>query len=116
MGQIDWIVKSVQCLPANGALGVVYQADASSATTSDRGMLILTDPPYYDNISYAELSDFFYVWLRPSLREVHPDLFGSMLVPKDEEMVAMPRFENPGERFEILLSNAMQLMGERCSR
>ena len=115
MGQIDWIVKAVQHLPVDGQLGVAYQADASSATTSERGMLVLTDPPYYDNISYAELSDFFYVWLRPSLRRVHSDLFSGILVPKDEEMVAMPRFENPGKRFEMLLSNAMQLMGERCS-
>ena len=115
MGQIGWIAEAVQYLPVDGQLGTAYQADASSIAVSEHGTLIVTDPPYYDNISYAELSDFFYIWLRPSLREVHPDLFKGMLVPKDEEMVAMPRFENPGERFELLLSNAMRLMGEHCS-
>lgn len=49
-----------------------------------------TDPPYYDNIGYADLSDFFYVWLRRSLREVFPSLFGTMLTPKDPELIATP--------------------------
>ena len=115
MGQIEWIAKAVKHLPVDGQVGTVYQADASSTAIPEHGTLIVTDPPYYDNISYAELSDFFYVWLRTSLREVHPDLFKGMLVPKDEEMVAMPRFKNPGERFELMLSNAMRLMGEHCS-
>src|SRR5207244_9672920 len=47
-----------------------------------------TDPPYYDNIGYADLSDFFYVWLRRSLHAVFPDLFGTLLTPKTEELVA----------------------------
>ncbi len=54
------------------------------------GMLISTDPPYYDNIGYSDLSDFFYVWLRRSLRSIYPDLLGTMLVPKAEELVANP--------------------------
>ena len=49
-----------------------------------------TDPPYYDNIGYGDLSDFFYVWLRPSLREVFPVLFTTLAVPKAEELVATP--------------------------
>ena len=52
--------------------------------------LISTDPPYYDNIGYSDLSDFFYVWLRRSLRGVHPELLSTMLVPKAEELVANP--------------------------
>jgi putative DNA methylase len=52
--------------------------------------LIATDPPYYDNIGYADLSDFFYVWLRRSLREVHPGLFGTMEAPKTDELIATP--------------------------
>lgn len=68
--------------------GFAIQADASDFDF--KGLLISTDPPYYDNIGYSDLSDFFYVWLRRSLRKVHPDLFGSMLVPKDEELVANP--------------------------
>lgn len=53
-------------------------------------VLISTDPPYYDNISYADLSDFFYIWLRQSLAKVYPDLFSTILIPKSEELVASP--------------------------
>ena len=53
-------------------------------------LCISTDPPYYDNIGYSDLSDFFYVWLRRSLRSVHPDLLSTLLVPKAEELVANP--------------------------
>jgi len=70
----------------------VAQADAS--TRDYRGALISTDPPYYDNIGYADLSDFFYVWLRRSLRSVHPELLSTMLVPKAEELVANPYRHN----------------------
>ena len=62
-----------------------------------RNILVSTDPPYYDNIGYADLSDFFYVWLRRSLRSTYPELFGTMLVPKHEELVATPYRENRGK-------------------
>src|SRR5262249_15267327 len=52
--------------------------------------LVSTDPPYYDNVGYADLSDFFYVWMRPCLRSVYPELFSTLLVPKAEELVASP--------------------------
>ncbi|WP_299517926.1 DUF1156 domain-containing protein [uncultured Serinicoccus sp.] len=68
--------------------GDAKQADA--ATRDFSGAVVSTDPPYYDNIGYSDLSDFFYVWLRRSLRDIHPDLFASMLVPKAEELVANP--------------------------
>jgi putative DNA methylase len=67
--------------------GLAMQADARNQTVS-ANKVISTDPPYYDNIAYADLSDFFYVWLRRSLRSVFPDIFGSMVVPKAEELVA----------------------------
>ncbi|OLO43817.1 hypothetical protein BKH31_11960 [Actinomyces oris] len=66
--------------------GVVHQCDA--AGRSFDGKVVSTDPPYYDNIGYSDLSDFFYVWLRRSLKDVHPSLFSTMLVPKAEELVA----------------------------
>ncbi|MEV0572962.1 hypothetical protein AB0H79_10700 [Micrococcus luteus] len=69
-------------------VGDASQADASARSYAD--VLVATDPPYYDNIGYSDLSDFFYVWLRRSLRDVHPDLFSTMLVPKEEELVANP--------------------------
>jgi len=68
--------------------GAIGQRDA--VTRDYSGFLISTDPPYYDNIGYADLSDFFYVWLRRSLRDLHPFLFSTLLVPKAEELVANP--------------------------
>ena len=70
--------------------GVAAVVEHRPADIQPDGALISTDPPYYDNISYSDLSDFFYVWLRRSLRDVHPDLLSTMLVPKAEELVANP--------------------------
>jgi putative DNA methylase len=69
--------------------GETAQLDAT-ATPADRRAVGVTDPPYYDNIGYADLSDFFFVWLRRSLKSVHPDLFSTLLVPKAQELVATP--------------------------
>ena len=55
-----------------------------------KDLIVSTDPPYYDNIGYADLSDFFYVWLRKSLRTIHPSVVGTMLTPKADELVANP--------------------------
>ena len=115
MAQIEWVAKATERLPADTNAGKVYQANAATTIHADRGPIIVTDPPYYDNISYAELSDFFYVWLRPLLRDVYPDLFAGILVPIQEEMIAAPRFENPRERFEGLLNKTLRLIRERCS-
>ncbi|MEU3223565.1 DUF1156 domain-containing protein [Streptomyces sp. NPDC006976] len=83
--QYTWISKVLDLI-GGGKPGIVFQKDA--ANRSYEGLLVATDPPYYDNIGYSDLSDFFYVWLRRSLRSVHPNLFGTMLVPKVEELVA----------------------------
>jgi len=80
------VANSLERLPARG-LATVTQADASARSMTG---LISTDPPYYDNIGYSDLSDFFYVWLRRSLRTVHPEVLSTMLVPKSEELVANP--------------------------
>lgn len=69
--------------------GVSVQADAQSQDVSAR-KVISTDPPYYDNIGYADLSDFFYVWLRKSLKPIFPGLYATLAVPKAEELVATP--------------------------
>lgn len=81
------VAKAIDQLSA-GRAGTAEQVDAVSA--SGASALISTDPPYYDNIGYSDLSDFFYVWLRRSLRSIHPGITGSMLVPKAEELVANP--------------------------
>ena len=73
----------------NDACGTASQLDASQNEMSV-GKVISTDPPYYDNIGYADLSDFFYVWLRQSLRQVFPDLFATLSTPKAEELSRHP--------------------------
>ena len=116
MGQIEWVARVVERLPAHANVGQALQADATNTIHAETGPVIVTDPPYYDNIGYADLSDFFYVWLRPSLRDLYPELFAGILAPKDEEMIATPhRFENPRERFETLMGKTLRLVRERCS-
>jgi len=83
----EQVARGVERLPA-ARWGLASQADAASREYG--GMLVSTDPPYYDNIGYSDLSDFFYVWLRRSLRQVHPTALGTMLVPKADELVANP--------------------------
>lgn len=70
-------------------IGNIKQQDASS-WVSESKYVIITDPPYYDNIGYADLSDFFYVWLRRSIGDIYPNIFSTMLVPKTQELVATP--------------------------
>ena len=116
MAQVEWVAKVVENLPSDVNEGKVHQADASTTVHADYGPVIVTDPPYYDNIDYADLSDYFYVWLRPLLRDIYPSLFAGMLTPKGEEMTAIPsRFSNPRERFEELLSRTLRLIKQKCS-
>ncbi len=95
--------------------GTVVQHDAGVPLDTIIGSgLISTDPPYYDNVSYADLSDIFYVWLRKSLRDIFPELFSTILVPKSQEMVAEPfRFggkEKSQQLFETRLNQAFTNM------
>ena len=69
--------------------------------------VVSTDPPYYDNIGYADLSDFFYVWLRRSLKPVFPDLFATLAVPKAEELVATPYRHGSKEKAETFFLDGM---------
>ncbi|HEY7330650.1 MAG TPA: DUF1156 domain-containing protein [Gemmataceae bacterium] len=80
--------------------GSVCQLDATQhPMTENEHPIVSTDPPYYDNIGYANLSDFFYVWLRRCLNNVYPMLFSTVLTPKDAELIAEPgRFDNDRER------------------
>lgn len=74
--------------------GKAVQLDAQTDCEL-RDIMVSTDPPYYDNIGYADLSDFFYVWMRKALSNTFPELFHTMLVPKAEELIATP-FRNEG--------------------
>ena len=84
----------------------VSQADAQSQTVSAE-KVISTDPPYYDNIGYADLSDFFYVWLRRSLRPIFPALYGTLAVPKAEELIATPYRHGSKEQAEVFFLDGM---------
>ena len=83
---VEQASKMIQALGL-GLPGSASQADAANQTIS-ANKVVSTDPPYYDNIGYADLSDFFYVWLRRALKAVFPDLFATLAVPKAEELVA----------------------------
>ncbi len=85
---LGWTWKALSCVCADNA-GFVRQADAAAQVISELKVLS-TDPPYYDNIGYADLSDYFYVWQRRSLRDIVPSLYIGSQVPKAEELVATP--------------------------
>lgn len=90
----QWVSQTIDNLSLNNcSLGSVVQWDATQ-DISLRNIMVSTDPPYYDNIAYADLSDFFYVWMRQSLQTTYPDLFATMLTPKTPELIASPyRFD-----------------------
>lgn len=86
---VDWIVKCIDNFPIAQFEAEVSQRDAQS-DCGLRNIMISTDPPYYDNIDYADLSDYFYIWMRRSLKDSYPGLFSTVLVPKTEELIATP--------------------------
>lgn len=89
--------------------GNVSQRDATTGLPAT-DVIISTDPPYYDNISYSVLSDFFYVWLRKALRKNYPELFSTMLVPKEQEIVAAPyRFAGNQQDAKDFFENGLRL-------
>jgi len=103
---LDWVVKCINELPAKQE-AEVSQLDAQS-DCGLRNIMISTDPPYYDNIGYADLSDFFYVWMRQSLKHTYPDLFSTMLVPKAEELIATPyRHDGSTEKAKSFFEDGM---------
>lgn len=91
---------------SSSASGFSLQADAANQTISS-GKVISTDPPYYDNIGYSDLSDFFYVWLRRSLKLCAPSLFSTMSAPKADELVANPYRHGSKEKAEIFFLEGM---------
>jgi putative DNA methylase len=106
---IEWAQKALCMFPAV-ARGFAAQGDAQNQSVST-SKVVSTDPPYYDNIGYADLSDFFYVWLRRSIRTVFPNLFATMAVPKAEELVATPyRHGNKEKAKQFFLNGMTQAM------
>jgi putative DNA methylase len=88
-GAIDWVAKVLEHLPPQ-PYSTAKQEDAMLLKPDTKGIVFATDPPYYDNIGYSDLSDFFYVWLRRSLGAVYPKLFEAPLTPKENELIASP--------------------------
>lgn len=105
MAMVDWSWKALAYTPANQA-GFAVQSDAQSQTIS-KNKLVSTDPPYYDNIGYADLSDFFYVWLRKSLKPIFPTLYATLAVPKAEELVATPYRHGTKDKAEAFFLDGM---------
>ena len=91
---VDWTQKALAAVPAGGR-GVVVQRDATASVSGP--VVVSTDPPYYDNIGYADLSDFFYVWLRRTAGGVFPDVCSTLLAPKSQELIAAP-YRHGGDR------------------
>ena len=88
VGAVDLVAKAFSASPC-ASMGSARQRDARAGVRASN-RLVSTDPPYYDNIGYADLSDYFYIWLRRSLKPVFPELFATLAVPKAEELVATP--------------------------
>ncbi len=105
LAMVDWAWKALAHTPAK-LEGQAQQADAQTQVISTH-KLISTDPPYYDNIGYADLSDFFYVWLRKSLKPIFPGLYATLAVPKAEELVATAYRHGTKEKAEQFFLSGM---------
>ena len=108
-GAIKWITAAMEKFPqlSSSLRGEASQFDAQT-DSGMRNTMISTDPPYYDNIAYANLSDYFYVWLRGSLKRIFPNFFTTMLVPKNEELVASPyRFDGSSQKAKDFFESGM---------
>lgn len=115
---LDRMCKGFSTLGTSTSIGIAKQFDAQS-DLGIRNVMVSTDPPYYDNIAYADLSDFFYVWLRSSIKNYYPKLFQTMLVPKAEELVATPYRFNGNKKqakdfFEEGLFKTFQRIHDYC--
>jgi putative DNA methylase len=113
-GAVDLVAKALLAMPLIPSRGYATQGDAATQVISvDK--VVSTDPPYYDNIAYADLSDFFYLWLRRSLRTVFPEIFATLAVPKAEELVATPYRHGGKEKAETFFLDGMTHAMHRLS-
>ncbi|CAK0744634.1 putative DNA methylase [Gammaproteobacteria bacterium] len=115
ISMLDWVCKAVRSVPAKEQ-GNATQSSAESQSISF-GKVVSTDPPYYDNIGYADLSDFFYIWLRKSLKSSYPSLFSTMVIPKAQELISAPHRHGSKEKAEAFflegMSKAIQNLAEQ---
>ncbi len=109
----EYIADCIKTFPQNQKSGEAQQFDAQ-VDCGLRNVIVSTDPPYYDNVPYADLSDFFYIWLRYNIRDIYPDVFTTMMTPKKEEIVAQRyRFDGDIERAKLFFENGMM---ETCKQ
>ncbi len=105
MSHLELTAEGLESFPASVS-GFAFQADAQTQSIS-REKIVSTDPPYYDNIAYADLSDFFYVLMRKGLRKVFPELCSTIETPKDDELVAAPYRRGGTEKAEAFFMDGM---------
>jgi len=116
LGAVEWVAEVIERIPAEVG-GLAQQTDATSVKNESSRLVISVDPPYYDNIGYADLSDFFYIWLRRSLKEIYPELFGTLLTPKSDELVATPyRFGGDREKARKFFEEGLRRAFENLRR
>lgn len=112
MSMVGWLNKAVGQLPAPQSVASAVQRDARAHVGEGSGTMVSTDPPYYDNVGYANLSDFFYVWLRQNAAEVWPDECSTLLTPKAEELIAnRHRAGSKAQAAEYFESGVADFMG-----
>jgi putative DNA methylase len=103
---IEWVYKSLSAF-APASEGEIRQGDAQTVVYPGKSV-ISSDPPYYDNIGYADLADFFFAWMKPALKSVYPNLFGILATPKTEELVAAPYRQGGASAAEDFFLNGMK--------
>ncbi len=115
-GSVKIVAGALDGCAAGGPAPVVRQLDAVVHGLSEGTCAVVsTDPPYYDNIGYADLSDFFYIWLRRALKPVFPEIFTTLAVPKTEELIATPFRHGSKEKAEAFFLNGMTLAMHRLA-
>ena len=107
LGQVAYLANVVANAPTAGSLTAVIQQDAAGDTPLTNDAVIATDPPYYDNVPYADISDFFYMWQRRTLHDIWPALFRRVLTPKDEELVAFAYRHGSKDAAEMFFMEGM---------
>ena len=111
VGQVGYLANVVEASPVSSVSSAIIQQNAADDTPLVKDAAIATDPPYYDNVPYSDISDFFYVWQRRTLRSIYPDLFRRLLTPKDEELVAFSyRHESKGAAEKFFMSGMIRAL------
>lgn len=102
-----FVPKVLEELVASGVAGTCQQLAASASVAEHSQDMVSTDPPYYDNIGYADLSDFFYVWLRQSLAGSFSDILSTLLTPKQQELIADPDRQGGADQARAFFEKGM---------